>query len=331
MKKVSLSTIAKQLNVSAVTVHKALKNQQGVSDKLRLKIIETAERLGYKPPSAIKQNADFIFLIHKNFILSPNEQFYSEIYHHLNLECMLVNAKLHLIVHEGLKSTAAHFKTAMSDTIIDGIFISGQIDSETLEYIGGMKMPTVCVDFYSSDYSFDYIYADNYYAGYILTKYLIKKGHKEIGFIGNINFSNAIADRYFGYLRALNKYGIAASAQLHINHNIETDGYAVSFAKRPTAYICHCDRAAAFLYDQIKEKGLSIPDDISVIGFDNTDICEHLQPKLTSFGIERSRYASQALKTMLARTSKQKAVNNYIKLKLDLIEKKSLKTLSPQA
>lgn len=320
-----MQTIARKLGVSTVTVHKALNNQHGVSEKTRNEIVKLACEMGYKMPE--KQNTRcFIYLIHKNFILRQDEQFYSEIYHHLNMECLKCGATLELVVHDSPATTFGTLKSIDADRGIAGIFVSGQLTQDMLTGLQKLQHAVVCIDFYSSDYPFDYIYVDNYYASYSLTKYLIKKGHTRIGFVGDIGFSNSIADRYYGYLRALNKYRIPHDETLHVNANIEHVPYDLDYNNLPTAFVCHCDRAAAALYKMLSARGFEIPRDISVISFDNTAVCEKLSPRLTSFGIEKIKYASMALNAMLDRLDKRDEVN-YTKLNLTLYERDSVRNL----
>ncbi len=328
MKKVSLETIAKKLNVSAVTVHKALKNQQGVSDKLRLQIINLANELGYESPAPPILN-NYVHIIHKKFLLGADEQFYTPIYYYLSQECTKRNGKMYLIVHDTVAVTIQNLKTLFNETSIDGIFISGQIEKELLTEIEKFRKTVVCIDFFSSDFKFNYVYVDNYYAGYTLAKYLIRLGHRRLCFIGDISFSDAIADRYFGCLRALNKFRISEPC-LHINTNIEREQNLteLDLPSSPTAFICHCDRAASILYNHLKMKGLNIPNDVSVISFDNTDLCNLLSPSLTSVGIEKEAFATQAF-SMMQQALQGKTHNlNYIKLNLSIYERDSVKSLN---
>lgn len=327
MKKVSLETIAKQLNVSAVTVHKALKNQSGVSPELRKKIIDLADELGYVRPN-LASALNFVYIIQKDFLLSASEQYYTVIYYHLNQECAKTGSKLHFVVHDRLTATMANLRSLSQESAIDGFFISGQIEKALLAEIDKLKKPVVCIDFFSSDFPFNYVYVDNYYAGYTLTKYLITHGHKQICFVGDIKFSNAIADRYFGYLRALNKFDLSAEG-LHINSNPERIAAMpeFDFCRFPTAFICHCDRAASVLYARLEKTGRHIPDDVSVISFDNTEICQVLSPQLTSFGVDKKVFAAQAFDQMQHSLNKRSGDLNYVKLNLSLYERDSVKTL----
>jgi len=326
--KATLSRIAKEAGCSAVTVHKALTNQSGVSAELKNSIITIANRMGYNPPvdTGKNSNANFIYLVDKEYLLKPGEQFYTAIYFYLNEMCMKDNSKLSLLASNDPETTIAYFNTLAETKKVDGIFVGGQIDQEILRYIDGKKIKTVCIDFYSSDYAFDYVYVDNYYSGYLLAKYLIQKGHTKIGYVGNIKISNSIADRYFGYRRALNKYNIEFNKKyshpFSQYHDIKVD-----LNDLPTAYICHCDKTAEYMYQYFDAKNIKINDQVSIISFDNTDICETLRPKLTSFGISKEEYSKTAYKLMLQKIKSIDQSSNYIKIDLKLFERDSVKVL----
>lgn len=113
----------------------------------------------------------------------------------------------------------------------------------------------------------------------------------------------------------------------HINQNIERSfqNPGIELSQGATAYICHCDRAAATLYSVIEQSGKKIPDDVSVIGFDNTDICQVISPKLSSLGISKEVFAIQALNIMQQAIQKKHPGGiNYIKLNLTLYERDSV-------
>ena len=97
-------------------------------------------------------------------------------------------------------------------------------------------------------------------------------------------------------------------------------------ADMPTAFICHCDRAASTLYPYLEKAGCKIPDDVSVISFDNTDICQILSPKLTSLGIDKKVFAVQAFNLMQQAVAKKANGLNYVKINLSLYERESVRS-----
>ena len=102
----------------------------------------------------------------------------------------------------------------------------GEVGEKIIKEFAGHTIPTVFIDYYSPIYACNYIFVDNYQMSYMLTKYLIQKGHRNIGFIGDISSTNSIADRYFGYLKALKEEKLVVNPLWHINENIERPAFA---------------------------------------------------------------------------------------------------------
>jgi len=96
--------------------------------------------------------------------------------------------------------------------------------------------------------------------------------------------------------------------------------------KLPTAFLCHCDAAAQWLYAALALKGIHIPEDISVISFDNTALCDSLMPRLTSAGPQKDLYAKKAFAVM-AECLTNKNRNVSYQMKTPLAERDSVKTI----
>ena len=126
------------------------------------------------------------------------------------------------------------------------------------------------------------------------------RGHRHIGFVGEVGRTSAVADRYYGYIKALAEARIAFNPAWHINKNVEISGdFTLSLNDNPpTAFICHCDAAAQWMYASLANRGLRIPDDVSIASFDNTAICDTMMPGLTSIGPDKDTYAKKALEAM---------------------------------
>ncbi len=302
MGKVTLEKIANDIGVSKVAVFKALNNRDGVSDELRKRIQEHAKQLGYqtKKNSIQVKNKKYIFFINQEFFLTLSEQFYSSIFNHLNTECTNSDSFLQIAFLEP-ENTLDKMKRVISFYNPDGIFFAGQVSEDILKYIGKISITSVFIDFFSPLYNLNYVYVDNYSMSYQLTTYLINKGHRKIGFIGDINSTSSIVDRFFGYQKALIENKILYDEHWHINYNLEKNKDIYPFEKRnlPTAYICHCDAAAQYIYTSLAIKGVKIPEDISIVSFDNTVLCDTLNPKLTSISVPKNIYAKKAFTAMV--------------------------------
>ncbi len=322
----TLQTIADAMSVSKVAVHKALTNQKGVSEELRKRIQEYAKSVGYAvsvPAQAIR-NKRFLFLVNQEFFLTLSEQYYSSIFYLLSAECNSTSNLLQIAYIEP-ENTLEKIKRAISSYRPDGIFIAGEVSKTVMEYMQKISIPTVFIDYYSPLYDFNYVYVDNYHLSYQLAKYLIKLGHRKIGFVGNISKTSAIADRYFGYQKAMVEEKLPLDQSWHINENIEkaSDIINLDIKNMPSAFICHCDAAARWLYTALQTRGLRVPGDVSVLSFDNTPLCESLVPRLTSAGPKMDLYARRTFSLMINALS-SRGRQQQIKLTTELAERDSI-------
>ncbi len=328
MKKVTMESIAKELNISKVAVFKALNDQPGISEKLRGEVKKTAKDMGYNYVNTkLKNNLKFLFLIKKDFFLMTSEQFYTMIYYYLNIETENFNHQLSILFFDSGKDPLSSLKNRLKNEQIAGVYIAGEVETSLLEQLDKLKIPLVFIDFYSPLYDYPYIYSDNYHLSYILTQYLFKNGHSQIGFVGDRRATSSICDRFLGYRKALIENDIEYKPQWYIPYNIEqaTVSHEILPQTLPTAFICHCDSAAYKLYMLLKMRNYSVPDDISVISFDNTELCNNISPTLTSIGVSKATIARKSFNAMLDLLNKKK--NTYL-LKPIITERQSVKKLN---
>ncbi len=317
MKKVTLDTIAQEVGVSKVAVHKALSGKRGVSESLRKTIIDTANHLGYD--MSFKKRLDklnFIYAIHKNFFLTSSEQFYTSIYYYLTVECEKINSSLKIVFLDdtGTSDDILRQTIETSREKIDGIFIAGEVSRTFIESIEKIEIPKIFIDYYSPLHMNSYIHVDNYSLSYQLTQYLIDNGHQQIGFVGDIRQTSAIADRYFGFLKALNENGLIYNNTWHINENIEhlNDLNGILPKSLPTAFVCHCDAAAYKMYVALNMRDLHVASDVSVVSFDNTTLSENVIPTLTSAGCSKDLIARKSFSAMLDVVADAQKVLNIV-------------------
>lgn len=297
--KVSMQTIADALNISKVTVYKALNNQPYVSDELREKILRTAAELGYplKEADSSPLHNNLAYIVPKRFFLE-SDSFYSAIFYHLNNLCHRdgLNLTLYVIKHED--EAACRLPVTLSAAGCDGVFVAGQMSDAYIRALDTLGLPLLLTDFYEAEPRHDCVIADNFLNGYFATNYLIEKGHTRIGFVGRYNQTLSIADRFGGFRKALDAHGLPFLPQWRLSNNDPDTGiYTLNFAlpeELPTAFVCHCDRAAFFLIQRLRLENLDVPGDVSVISFDNTSLAAAADPTLTSVDISTKEIARSA-------------------------------------
>lgn len=336
-RKVTLDTIADRLGVTKVTISKALNNQPGVSAELKKRIVQTSLELGYTTKTATKMAntvSKLGFLVPKRFFLDT-DNFYTRIYYHMNQECAQRNISLSLYIlnpeQEGNFSVPLSLDKDQSD--LNGLFIVGELSEEYIRMLSSFPLPIIAIDFYKADLSFDCILSDNYQSGYLVTKHLIDKGHVQIGFVGDPHYTSSVMDRYCGYLKALTTYNIELNKDWHIINNDANGSYLIDFSlpkELPTAYVCHCDMAAYKLLIKLQSEGITVPDQVSIISFDNTDLSQTLVPALSSVNISKHDFATEAVSLMLWRLKHSQEQHKHTYLKSSLIHRDSVRTLNQE-
>lgn len=290
-KSVKLADIAEKLSVSTVTVSKALSDQKGVSDELREKIKSLAQEMGYKSPSAAKllkarKSYNIGVLISERYF-DQYESFYWQMYQEVATKAVAKECFTMLEVLSQKNELDLELPKLLQEDKVDGLIIIGLLKPDYLTAIEqNIKIPFVYLDFYDKRHECDAVITDNYYGMYKMINYLFDMGHKDIAYVGTLLYTGSITDRYFGYSKALLEHGRKVREDWILDdRNFDTGDRGAGFQfklpkEMPTAFACNCDLTAGVLIEYLKEKGYRVPEDISVVGFDN-----YLFPGICNLGI----------------------------------------------
>jgi len=332
--KVTLDHIASELGITKVTVSKALKNQPGVGEALKKQIIELSNQLGYVNPKdkSVQPIYKLGLIVPKRFFLDIDD-FYTKIFYYLSRECAILQYTLNLYILEPKEEDTLSFPLAFTQdqSELSGLFIAGEIKSDYLKSLSNLPIPIVAIDFYKNKLVLDYVVSDNYRMGYFLTNYLIEKGHRRIGFVGNPNYTSSVIDRYCGYVKALTEHELEINKDWHIVNNDEMGKYHLNFSlpdPLPSAFVCYCDMAAHILLSKLQVHGVRVPEDVSLISFDNTELSQTMVPALTTMHIDKFEFAEKALKRMQWRLQHPEAEAQFVYVNSTLIERESVKQVA---
>ena len=157
---------------------------------------------------------------------------------------------------------------------MDGLIVIGEL------YQGYMKMlrkvsriPIVCVDYYDVYDDMDYIITDGFGGMEQMTRLLLKEGYRDLIFVGSPNATKNITDRYFGYCKAMQRAGMEEEQFRFIaDRECGKGNYRLEFElpeKLPQGFVCNCDKTAVLLIERLKERGVRVPEDVSIVSFDN--------------------------------------------------------------
>ena len=305
-KSITIDEIARIAKVSKSTVSKALNNRPDIGQATKKRILEIAREHDFIPhpfgkrlKNKITDNIGVIFCrdVHP---ISANP-FYSRVLEGVEAETAIDsrNLMLQFVTEDQISGVPKMVKEQQ----VDGVILIGSMTREYIELIGSKNIPLVLIDPKYDIDSCSKVVIDNKHGAFLATQYLIKMGHRKIGFIsGDLN-RLSFKQRYDGYIIAMNKLSVEIDENLVSTGGME-DGYEhtkklLASKKRPTAIFSTNDINAHFGYKAASDLGLYIPEDISFVGFDDIDMSHMISPPLTTIRAYKEELGSIAVRMLL--------------------------------
>lgn len=318
MKKVTIQDIAKKLNLSRNTVSKALNNCDSVSYETRFLVIETAYEMGYSKLSPVVLNE---FKVRNKIdetksivVLTRREisYFFNSVIMGISDELNKFGCKLQLnfISEQDEKNLVfpLDFMEEVSGVIILSIFSDDYVDQ-----IMKQNIPVVFLDapveMSSLSRYGDIVISEGRNSIRTITLDLISRGLTKIGFIGDTTYSKTISERYEGYLSALQTAGLTPDPHVVADYHVENKFYKKEeveealdrFPYMPEAIVCANDDIALSTVRHLNSKGVSVPEDVAVTGYDNVEIISQAEPMLTTVRIGNQRLGRRLVQKLMWR------------------------------
>ena len=336
MGKVRLADIAKKVGVSTVTVHNALAGNKGVSEELREKIQSVASEMGYQILSERKQKAREAageasytvgVLIAENY-LAQYETFYWKMYQELAVAATEKRcfAAVEILRKEDERNTLK-LPACVEGNKVDGLIVLGKINKEYIvKLTETARIPVVFLDYYDKDFAKDAVVTDSFYGTYLLTEFMFEQEIEELGFVGSIYSTSSIMDRYCGFLKAMMSHKKEIKPQWLIEDRGELGQMGFKLPKRlPKGFVCSCDLAAYMLIDKLNERGYKVPEDISVVGFDNYLYPGLADREITTYEVNTKAMTKVALEKVLKQIKNPKRGHGMDIVSGRMVIKKSVK------
>ena len=339
-KAVKLADIAEKLGVSTVTVSKALSGQKGVSEEMREKIRQLADEMGYiksvpAPKASNQKSYTFGVVVAERFV-NGDETFYWQLYQEVSKSAMRKNCfvMFEVINYEGEK--LQQLPKMVVEEKIDALIIMGTFRMEYIQFIRrNVYFPIVFLDTMDPASSCDSVVSDNVMGAYRMTSYLFAQGHRSIGFVGTRLATSSIDDRYLGYIKAAMEHGMEVRKEWLIDDRDRETGhmdYEKNFIlprEMPTAFFCNCDIAANMLIQKLTECGYSIPEDISVVGFDNFAGGSYYKIGLTTFALNLREMGCRTVHILRHKLENPGYSTGVYLVAGKFIERESVRTVGP--
>lgn len=342
---VTILDVAREANVSKSTVSLVINNSPSVKLETQYKVRQAIEKLGYTPNLAARElitsrthTLGLIFITknknHKDYSFSSvcetllydtSNSIYSSLY----------DSKYALLVERfSIDNNPDTLPELVRNKRLDGVFlIGGLFDKNFIEKLIATKLPIVII---GREYNgCDSISVDNTAVGYLGMKYLIEKGHRSFAFINGPEENENSVRKLNGIYSALDEASIDRSALLHANSNYSGESacqvmkslWETCGPSKPTAVFGASDGITTGLLRYLYEQKLKVPEDVSVLGYEDSILSEYASPALTVIDAHKEQMGQKACEVLLNRINKPRSKQVILTVQPSLIERSSVKQM----
>lgn len=347
---VTIKEIAKECHVSTTTVSNILNGRPNVSEKTREKVLRTVQERGYQPDYVArglrKKKTNVIGIIAEDICQFSTPAIMEGIMKYCEerkYRTMIQNLRLYARWGEFWYENEGAYRSVLESVIQEML----SIKAEGLIYVAGharviryfmeeTPIPTVVAYAYTHSPYTPAVVVDDEKAACDLTQYLISRGHRKIGVIAGKADNIHTGSRLRGYQKALFEENILYNPNwVHYGNWDRASGYRYAgevVADGATAVFCMNDKMAGGAYDNFREHGIRVGEDISVVGFDNQDLAQYCYPGLTTMKIGLGEIGAGAAGILLDRLESEKDGETPAevlekKIPCSLIERESVKRI----
>lgn len=302
--RVGIKQISQISGFSQATVSNVLNNKKGVNRETSEKIWKIAKELGYNQQSLIKAIKLVIFKKHGEVV--SDTPFFGALISGVEGGCKHLGYKLEII---NIDCKSPNFSSALQGLFSDYssaiLLLATEMEKPDVLPFEQAPVPVVILDNWFSNMKFNSTLINNSDSTCNAVEYLIQNGHTRIGHLKSSIEINNFKYREYGYNRALLKAGLAMDPEYTIRLHPTTDGSYLDMTnslkrrpKMPTAFLADNDIIALGAMKALQEAGYSIPDDISIIGFDDIPFCEIFSPSLTTVRVFKENMGEEAVRML---------------------------------
>lgn len=308
-----MRAVAKETGVSVATVSRVINNSDAVSSETRQRVLDAMKTMGFVPNPVARALSKRRTKTIAAVIPTIESSIFAKFLHAVEQELAIDGYALVIATSDNRKDREASRAKSLLEMGAEGLILSGAAHSDEMhDLIATRQIPTVCTSIYRTDTPYATVGYDNFALGRLAVRYLLSLGHRDIGVLHGPRAENDRTDmRLMGAEAALGESdAIGGDNTVLVETSLSVDGgvRAVrSFSSagwRPTALLCLSDVIALGAIFELGRTGKSVPDDVSVMGFDDLDWAERCNPPLTSIRlptVEMGRRAARALIEVLDR------------------------------
>ncbi|HGF7227117.1 substrate-binding domain-containing protein [Vibrio cholerae] len=331
----TMKDIARLAGVSTSTVSHVINKSRFVSDEIAERVNNAAQQLNYAPSAlarSLKMNRTKTIGM---LVTTSTNPFFGEVVKGVERSCYHQGYNLILCNTEGDNQRMKASINTLLQKRVDGLLLMcSTLEGERLDVFDRYPdIPIVVMDWGPILFASDKIQDNSLQGGYMAAKHLIECGHKEIGCVTGPLIRHQAQMRYEGYKRALAEAGIAINPDWIVESDFECEGGYQAFeklyerGKLPSAlFVCN-DMMAMGVIQAANQRGLRIPDDLSLIGYDDVHIAKFMTPALTTIHQPKYRLGKAAVDTLLYRLENPDTTAQVVQLEPTLVVRNSVRKL----
>jgi LacI family transcriptional regulator len=336
--KVTIVEVARKGGVSLGTVSRVINNDIHVAPETRERISKVMQEMGYVANRQARSLRGSKTNVIGVLVPDLGTGYIGEIMRGIDAELALEQLDLMLFTTHRTASKEASYVTNMGKGMVDGLLlVLPRSPADYVETLTRRNLPFVLIDHQGTGQNCPAVGASNWQGAYNATEYLVKLGHTRIGFITGSMDLGAASDRLAGYESALRINHISKDPQLiYIGTFFQPDGYAGACAlmdieNPPSAIFASNDVMAMGAMDAVRSRGLRVPEDISILGFDDIPQAELVRPALTTVRQPLEQMGQVATQMLLDLLKNPEKEISRIELPTELIVRGSTSSLKDRA
>lgn len=338
MARAKIKDVAELAGVSSATVSYVLNGKCSISDETKSRVLEAIEKLDYVPNLAARglsmRDSKLIGVVvpqtEPGDRLMFQNSFYSEVLG--SIEYYARQKGYHILI----SATDANesYLTLAKQRNLDGIIVIGMYPDDFYHQMKKTQIPIVLIDSYCDDHYYHNVRIDDAYGSYLATKHVLENGHREVAFFaGQIKENGVMKKRLQGYRQALDEYGVAYQedhvfeGQIDYQSGVDLTKKLLDSKLPVTAVVAAADILAIGAMKGFYEAGKKIPEDYSIIGFDDLEISQYMAPGLTTVKQQISRKGQKAVELLLKHIENPELSKQEEVLPLELVKRESVRKI----
>ncbi|AJR08966.1 LacI family DNA-binding transcriptional regulator [Photobacterium gaetbulicola] len=332
----TIKDVARMAGVSTTTVSHVINKTRFVAEATQKKVLAAVEELNYAPSAVARSLKCNTTRTIGMLVTKSTNPFFAEVVHGVEEFCYGAGYTLILCNTEGNLSKQRDYLRMLAEKRVDGLLVMcSDLDEQLLELLERQKeTPMVIMDWGPESPHTDKIQDNAELGGYVATKFFIEHGHKTIGCLTGHSEKTACRERLKGYRKAMAEAGLEVKEEWILEGDFECES-AVAAAKqfiameeRPTAIFCFNDIMAMAMISTFQQAGINVPEDISIVGYDNIDLAPYFSPPLTTIHQPKRRLGKSAVEILMQRVKDKEHAPQVFEMIPELVIRKSVKKLN---